>query len=85
MIDSKVIPMFFKEPVIGVKAINFTLTESVLQMTSAIFTVRHLPPSLYASSQEDIFFIMYNAFNDFLKSVQRSADLYERELQDRSR
>lgn len=43
MINSKIVPLYFLEQSQqNMKVINFTLTESVLQMSSAIFTVRHL-------------------------------------------
>jgi len=43
MINTKIVPLYFLEQSQqNMKVINFTLTESVLQMSSAIFTVRHL-------------------------------------------
>lgn len=66
MVETKIVPMQFKESVSGSKVINFTLTESILQMSSAIFTVRHLDSLKYNETQEDIYFVMYNAFNGFL-------------------
>ena len=64
--------------------INFTLTESVLQLSSAIFTVRHLPFDRFLESQEDIFFVTYNSFNDFLSALEISSRYLEDELYTRS-
>ena len=64
--------------------INFTLTESVLQLSSAIFTVRHLPFDRFLESQEDIFFVTYNSFNDFLSALEISSRYLEDELYARS-
>ena len=66
------------------KVINFTLTESVLQISSAIFTVRHLPFDRFQETQEDIFFVTYNSFNDFLSSLETSSRYLEDELYTRS-
>lgn len=63
MVNNKVVPLFFKESQNGLKVINFTLTESVLQLSSAIFTVRHLANNLFTEDQEDISFVLYNSFN----------------------
>ena len=64
--------------------INFTLTESVLQLSSAIFTARHLPFDRFLESQEDIFFVTYNSFNDFLSALEISSRYLEDELYTRS-
>lgn len=64
--------------------LNFSLTESVLQMSSAIFTVRHLNHSQYATDQEDVFFVTYNSFNDFLLSLFKSATYFEQDLAERA-
>lgn len=84
MVEQKIVPLQFKESVSGSKVINFTLTESILQMSSAIFTVRHLESNKYNEAQEDIYFVMYNSFNGFLLSMLKSSGYYEQELYDRS-
>lgn len=84
MVEQKIVPLQFKESATGSKVINFTLTESVLQMSSAIFTVRHLETAKFNETQEDIYFVMYNSFNGFLLSMLKSSDYYEQELYDRS-
>lgn len=60
--------------------INFSLTEAVLQLSSAIFTVRHMNDSNYYELQEDVYFITYNVFNDFLIHLRKSSTLYLEEL-----
>ena len=62
------------------KIINFTLSEAVLQMSSAIFTVRHLNMRSFNETQDDIFFVMYNSFNDFLLGLTKSSKYLEEEL-----
>ena len=77
-------PLYFLEQRQALKVINFTLTESVLQLSSAIFTVRHLPFDRFLESQEDIFFVTYNSFNDFLSALEISSRYLEDELYTRS-
>ena len=84
MIDNKLVPLYFLEQMQQLKVINFTLTESVLQLSSAIFTVRHLPLDRFLETQEDIFFVTYNSFNDFLTALETSSRYLEEELYTRS-
>jgi len=57
------------------KTLKFSLTEAVLQISSAVFTARHLNLTQFRESQEDIFFITYNVFNDFLVALRESSQL----------
>ena len=36
------------------------------------------------AGSEDVFFLMYNSFNDLLQAMLKSCDLYVKELVDRS-
>jgi hypothetical protein len=38
----------------------------------------------FTENNEDVFFLMYNSFNDFYIGLQRSAEFYVKELDDRS-
>ena len=78
------VPMYYIEANNYLQIINFTLTESVLQMSSAIFTVSHLQSGQYLEDDEDIFFVMYNSFNNFLQALFQSSGYYEQELYDRA-
>lgn len=74
------------------KAIRFSLTESLLQIQSSIFTVGNMALQDFAAEDqggggagsEDVFFLLYNSFNDLLDAMRRSSDLYVEELVDRS-
>ena len=76
--------MYYIEANNYLQIINFTLTEAVLQMSSAIFTVSHLQSGQYLEDDEDIFFVMYNSFNNFLQALFQSSGYYEQELYDRA-
>ena len=78
------VPMYYIEANNYLQIINFTLTEAVLQMSSAIFTVSHLQSGQYLENDEDIFFVMYNSFNNFLQALFQSSGYYEQELYDRA-
>lgn len=78
------VPMYYIEANNYLQIINFTLTEAVLQMSSAIFTVSHLKSGQYLEDDEDIFFVMYNSFNNFLQALFQSSGYYEQELYDRA-
>jgi hypothetical protein len=47
------------------KALQFSLTESILQISSTIFTVSNMDVPLFNETDEDVFFLLYNSFNDF--------------------
>jgi len=48
------------------QSLMFSLTEAILQIQSSIFTVSNLRPSEFSEqTNEDVFFLMYNAFNEF--------------------
>ena len=68
--DTKSVKLFFKEHGSTLKTLKFSLTEAVLQISSAVFTARHLNLTSFVETQEDIFFITYNVFNDFLVNLR---------------
>lgn len=67
------------------QVIKFSLTEAILQIQSSIFTVSNLLLSQFSEqTNEDVFFLIYNGFDDFLKSLILSKDLYVSELKERA-
>jgi len=61
------VSLYFKQDT-GTKMLKFSLTESILQMSSTIFTVSNIPLAQFNESNEDVFFLIYNSFNDFMLS-----------------
>ena len=59
---------------------KFSLTEAVYEITSSALNLKYLPISEFHDSQEDVYFILHNAFNHFLKKSLESSDLYVKEL-----
>jgi len=54
-------------------------------MQSYIFTVANLNLTSFSEqTNEDVFFLMYNAFNDFYQALLTASNLYVAELSDRS-
>lgn len=84
LLDSKMVPLYYMETNTTFKVLNFSLTEAVLQISSAIFTVRHLNLTDYYELQEDVYFVTYNVFNDFLSYLRISSNYYLDELTQRS-
>ena len=66
------------------KALNFSLTEAILQLSSTIFTVSNLNLESFSESNEDVFFLMYNIFNDFHIANRESGEYYGIEMNDRA-
>lgn len=84
MTDTKSVKLFFKEHGSTLKTLKFSLTEAVLQISSAVFTARHLNLTQFTETQEDIFFITYNVFNDFLVSLRKSSNYFVEDLRSRT-
>lgn len=82
--DTKSVRLYFKEHGETLKTLKFSLTEAVLQVSSAVFTARHLELKDYAEDQEDIFFITYNVFNDFLEALRESSQYFVEDLSSRT-
>lgn len=54
-------------------------------MQSSIFTVSNLNLTSFSDqTNEDVFFLMYNAFNDFYQALLTASNLFVTELSDRS-
>ena len=47
------------------KALKFSLTESILQISSTIFTISNMRLEDFTQRNEDVFFLMENSFNQF--------------------
>ena len=51
------------------KALMFSLTESILQISSTIFTISNMNLPDFSETNEDVFFLMYNSFNEFYEGL----------------
>lgn len=70
LINTKSVDLHFMNNGKSLKTLQFSLTEAVLQLASAVFTVRNLNITDYNNTQEDIYFITYNSYNDFLQALR---------------
>jgi hypothetical protein len=84
LLNNKSVTLFFKENASGSRALQFSLTESILQISSTVFTISNMAINDFSETNEDIFFMMYNSFNDFYISLVKSSQLYVKELVDRA-
>ena len=84
LLDEKSVTLNFKQDYGGMKALLFSLTESILQIQSSIFTISNLHLGEFYDANEDVFFLMYNAFNELYIKMLVSSNLYVNELTDRS-
>jgi hypothetical protein len=66
------------------KELQFSLTESILQISSTIFTVSNMALSNFTDTNQDVFFLLYNSFNDFYQGLELSSTYYVQELHDRA-
>ncbi len=80
LLDTKTINLYFKEHDSSLKSLKFSLTESVLQISSSVFTSRYLEESEFYEDQEDLYFVTYNVFNDLLEALRLSSEYYVTEL-----
>mmetsp|Transcript_17158 Transcript_17158/g.12268 ORF Transcript_17158/g.12268 Transcript_17158/m.12268 type:complete len:110 (+) Transcript_17158:1160-1489(+) len=62
------------------KSLNFSLTESLLQMSSSLFSIQNIEPTLFQENDDDVFYYMFNVFNDLQISVVNSSELYWEQL-----
>lgn len=85
LIDQKSVRLYFRDKAETLKTIKYSLTESVMQIASAIFSARHLNINSFTDDQEDLFFITYNVFNDFFEKMRDSSELYVEDLKDRAK
>ncbi len=83
LLDTKVVQMYFKQlnNEMDIKALNFSLTEGLLQISSSLFTLTNLDPKNFdETAQDDVFYFLYNNFQDLALSLYRSASLFLTEL-----
>jgi hypothetical protein len=59
------VTLYFLEAGAQMQALQFSLTESILQISSTIFTISNMEMSQFSESNVDVFFLMYNSFNNF--------------------
>jgi len=48
----------------------------MLQLSSSIFTVQNLELEQFSERNEDVFFTIYNSFNDMMMAINQSATYY---------
>jgi len=58
------------------QALQFSLTESILQISSTIFTISNMEMSQFSETNVDVFFLMYNSFNNFYQGLLQSSQYY---------
>jgi hypothetical protein len=88
ILDQKVVPMYFKQLETSgekLKAINFSLTEGILQLSSSLFTLTNLDNRLFdEAKQDDVFYFLYNNFQDTYLAILKSANFFVSELLERT-
>ena len=84
LLNNKTVTLYFAESGGGMKALQFSLTESILQISSTIFTISNDNITDYTENNVDVFFLMYNVFNDFQMAMDQSTQMYVLELQART-
>lgn len=80
---TKSVNMYYKDSDDLYKVLKFSLADSVLQFSSAVFTVNHFNLTMMNQTQEDINFILYNVYNDFLAALLRSSNYYVNDIEAR--
>jgi hypothetical protein len=84
LLNNKTVTLYFKENIDSMRALQFSLTESILQISSTVFTISNMRVQDFTENNEDVFFMMYNSFNEFYLGLVKSSQLYVRELLDRA-
>jgi hypothetical protein len=84
LLNNKTVMLYFKENQFGMRGIQFSLTESILQLSSTIFTLSNMALSSFSETNEDVFFLMYNSFNEFLIGIRASSQFYLKEMNERT-
>jgi uncharacterized UPF0160 family protein len=86
LLDDKIVKMYFKQPDIMMenKVINYSLTEGLLQISSSLFTLTNLDPKTFDDRNDDVFYFLYNNFQDTLIAMLKSANFFVKELNDRT-
>ncbi len=85
LLNSNSVTLSFKQDGADMTQLQFSLTEAILQIQSSIFTISNLELSMFTDQNQDVFFLMYNSFNQLYQAMSRSSTLYVIELADRSR
>jgi len=75
--------MYFKEEdsFQDLRAVNFSLTEAILQTSSSLFSISNLHIDQFKNEQDDVFYYQFNNFNDFLEALRKSSDYYQLEIE----
>lgn len=58
------------------KTIKFNLNEAILQIASAVFTIKNMNFTMFTENQEDIYFVTQNAYADFYEALENSSNMY---------
>ena len=64
------------------KIMNYSLTDSLLMMTSNIFTVKENLENSATLTNSQVYFILYNSFSNLQDNLFKSANLYVLDLED---
>jgi len=86
LLDDKIVQMYFKQPdtMLENKVINYSLTEGLLQISSSLFTLTNMDAKTFDDRHDDVFYFLYNNFQDTLISMFKSANFFVKELNDRT-
>mmetsp|Transcript_1048 Transcript_1048/g.1032 ORF Transcript_1048/g.1032 Transcript_1048/m.1032 type:complete len:362 (+) Transcript_1048:203-1288(+) len=84
LFSQKQVPLYYQDNTRSLERLNFSLNEAMLQVKSAIFTVRHFNLSQYEERQEDLYFVTYNSFNDLLIALRNSSRYFVEETINRT-
>ncbi len=83
--SDKCVSLFYKNSSLAQTTIKtYTLTEAIQQLASEAFTVLSFSANTsYAVGNDDVDFILYNAYADLYSKMKQSADLFVRDLKNR--
>ena len=84
LLATKIVPLYFIQQNRQLTTLNFTLTEAILQFSSAVFTVSHTLLGEFTDTEENVFFVVYNSFNDLFMAMLESSAFYVQELLERA-
>jgi hypothetical protein len=76
LLATKTVPLYFIQQNRQLTTLNFTLTEALLQFSSAVFTVSHTLLGEFTDTEENVFFVVYNSFNDLFMAMLESSAFY---------
>jgi hypothetical protein len=84
ILNQKTINLSFQQDIGTMQTLQFSLTQAILQIQSSIFTVSNMALNQFNDTNQDVFFILENSFDDFYLALISSCNLYVTELYDRS-